>query len=102
MTHTAAVSPRPEPVTSRTTEAAAEFPLHRTVAAHVVGGLAGVLRVVSLLHSRRYPVRNLRIDVRDGVVESRVECTVWLTATATALLLERLNRMPAVVSAENV
>ncbi|RZQ61464.1 hypothetical protein [Amycolatopsis suaedae] len=77
-----------------------EFPSYRSMTTHVVGGLAGVLRVVSLLHSRRYAVRNLGVSVREGVVESRVDCTVLLTEAEAVLLLDRLKRMPAVVSAE--
>ncbi|MFD2473488.1 hypothetical protein [Amycolatopsis silviterrae] len=78
-----------------------EFPVYRAVTAHVTGGLAGALRVMTLLHGRRYPVRNLDVDVREGVVESRVSCTLLLTAGETGLLLERLRRIPVVVSAEN-
>ncbi|HJQ47459.1 MAG TPA: hypothetical protein VJ870_14265 [Amycolatopsis sp.] len=95
MTQPASAAPCPAPA------ARAEFPLHRSVTAHVVGGLNGVLRVVALLHSRAYPVRNLSVDVREGLVASRVCCTLLLTATEAGLLLERLRRMPAVVSAEH-
>ncbi|GAA3566890.1 hypothetical protein GCM10022222_58480 [Amycolatopsis ultiminotia] len=99
MSHSAGVVSRPEP--EGRPASAAEFPLHRSLTAHVVGGLAGALRVVTLLHSRRYAVRGLSVDVREGVVESRVSATVLLTAAEADLLLERLRRMPAVVSAEN-
>ncbi|HWC84015.1 MAG TPA: hypothetical protein VG756_28990 [Pseudonocardiaceae bacterium] len=98
-----AVATRPEPAddpkphVSSTTEQ----PQHRSVTANVTGGLASVLRVVTLLHGRRYRVRNLSADVRDGMVESRVSCTVLATTAETALLLERLNRIPVVVSTEN-
>ncbi|WP_409465592.1 hypothetical protein [Amycolatopsis sp. GA6-003] len=91
----AAVSPEVSPASP------AEFPVYRAVTAHVTGGLAGALRVLTLLHGRRYPVRGLDVDVREGVVESRVSCTVLLTARETGLLLERLRRIPVVVSAEN-
>jgi hypothetical protein len=39
--------------------------------------------------------------MRDGVVESRVRCTLVLPASELDLLLERLRRLPAVMSAEN-
>ncbi|MFC9250429.1 hypothetical protein [Amycolatopsis thailandensis] len=79
---------------------AAEFPAYRSLTAHVVGGLNGVLRVVALLHGRRYAVRGLEVEVREGVVESRVGCTVLLTEAECLLLLQRLRRVPAVVAAE--
>ena len=77
-----------------------EFPAYRSLTAHVVGGLNGVLRVVALLHSRRYAVRDLAVEVHEGVVESRVGCTVLLTEAECLLLLRRLRRMPAVIAAE--
>lgn len=76
-----------------------EFPVHRSIVMHVMDGLSGALRVVATLHGRRYAVRNLDLEVREGLAESRVTCTVSLTADEAALLLERLRRMPAVVSA---
>lgn len=74
---------------------------HRSITAHVVGGLDGVVRVVTLLRGRRYRVRRLEVEIRDGVLESRVECTVMLAASSRDLLLERLRRLPTVVSAES-
>ena len=70
------------------------------VTAYVIDGLDGVLRVVTLLRGRGYRVRDLTVDVREGVVESRVSCTVVLTAADAHLLVLRLRRMPVVVSAE--
>ncbi|GAB3574651.1 hypothetical protein GCM10027445_35860 [Amycolatopsis endophytica] len=78
------------------------FRVHRSFDAFVTNGLAGVVRVLMLLHSRRYAVTNLRIDVREGVVESRVSCSVSVTPAQNALLLEQLRRIPVVVSAYNV
>ncbi|MBN9108227.1 MAG: hypothetical protein J0I34_05540 [Pseudonocardia sp.] len=80
----------------------AAFPSHRRVTAYVAGGLDGVLRVVSMLRGRGYKVRDLSVQVCDGVVESAVSCTVALTAAETTLLVQRLRRMPAVVSADEV
>jgi hypothetical protein len=48
-----------------------------------------------------YRVRHLTIDVREEVVVSEVSVTVVVTATEAELLLKRLRRLPAVVSAEN-
>ncbi|MGD9990420.1 hypothetical protein [Pseudonocardia sp.] len=78
----------------------AVHPTHRRVTAYVTGGLDGVLRVVTMLRGRGYKVRDLSVEVCDGVVESAVSCTVALTAAEAALLVERLRRMPAVVSAD--
>ncbi|MGE0296737.1 hypothetical protein [Pseudonocardia sp.] len=75
-------------------------PVHRAVTAYVTDGLDGVLRVVTLLRGRGYRVRDLEVDVREGVVESRVACTVVVTAADAHLLVHRLRRMPVVVSAE--
>jgi hypothetical protein len=78
-----------------------DISVHRAVTAHVTDGLDGVLRVVTVLRGRRYRIRDLSVDVRDGVVESRVRCTLVLPAGELDLLLERLRRLPAVMSAEN-
>lgn len=77
----------------------AEFPRHRSVTVHLVDGLDGVLKVAMMLRGRRYRVRDLSVDVREGVVESVFTCTIALSAADTALLLERLRRVPVVVSA---
>ena len=81
---------------------AVTYPSHRRVTAYVTGGLDGVLRVVTMLRGRGYKVRDLSVEVCDGVVESAVSCTVALTAAEATLLVERLRRMPAVVSADQV
>jgi hypothetical protein len=78
----------------------AEFPTYRPIVAHVTGGLDGVLRVVTLLRGRTYRVRDLDVALREGVLESRIGCTVFLAPAQTDLLLARLRRMPSVVSAE--
>lgn len=75
-------------------------PHYRTVAIHLTDGLDGVVRVVTVLRGRSYRVRDVRVDVREGVAESRIDATVLLTGAATELLLARLRRMPVVVSAE--
>ena len=73
----------------------------RTFITQVTGGLDGAVRVAMLLRGRNYRVRDLAIDVREGVVFSEVRATVAVTAAEAELLLQRLRRLPAVVSAEN-
>jgi hypothetical protein len=53
-----------------------------------------------MLRGRNYRVRDLTIDVREEVMVSEVSVTVVVTATDAELLLKRLRRLPAVVSAE--
>jgi hypothetical protein len=52
-----------------------------------------------MLRGRGYRVRDLSVDIHEGVVESVFTCTIALSATDTELLLERLRRLPVVVSA---
>ena len=68
---------------------------------HVTGGLDGAVRVAMMLRGRNYQVRDLAIDVGEGAVFSEVRATVVATAAESELLLKRLRRLPAVVSAEN-
>ena len=53
-----------------------------------------------MLRGRNYRVRDLTIDVREEVAVSEVSVTVVVTATEAELLLKRLRRLPAVISAE--
>ncbi|UMP00075.1 ACT domain-containing protein [Amycolatopsis sp. EV170708-02-1] len=76
------------------------FPAYRSLTVHVTDRLDGAARVVMLLRARSYRVRDMTVEVREGVVESRVQCTVWLGRDDVELLLCRLRRMPGVVSAE--
>jgi hypothetical protein len=70
------------------------------VVIHVTSGLDGVVRVATMLRGRRYRVRDLAVDVREGVLVSEVRATVLLTAAETGLLLERLRRLAVVVHAD--
>jgi hypothetical protein len=90
MTATLALEPSPT---------ATDAPTHRSVTAHVTGGLDGALRVMTLLRGRRYQVRDFGVHVGEGLAGSRVTCTVLLTAADVDLMLARLRRLPAVVSA---
>ena len=78
-----------------------ELPVDRTLITRVAGGLDGAVRVAMMLRGRNYRVRDLTIDVREEVV-SEVSVTVVVTATEAELLLKRLRRLPAVISAENL
>ena len=78
-----------------------ELPVDRTLITHVTGGLDGAVRVAMMLRGRSYRVRDLTIDVREEAVVSEVSVTVVVTATEADLLLRRLRRLPAVISAEN-
>jgi len=77
------------------------LPVEREFITHVTGGLDGAVRVAMLLRGRNYRVRDLAIDVREGVVFSEVRATVAVTAAEAELLLQRLRRLPAVVSAQD-
>ena len=77
------------------------LPVERTFTTHVTSGLDGAVRVAMLLRGRNYRVRDFAIDVREGVVFSEVRATVAVTAAEAELLLQRLRRLPAVVSAQD-
>lgn len=88
---------RPLPASSQDAAPGPESPHPHVFTVRVTGGLDGALRVLTLLHGRRYQVRDVSMDVRDDVVESRIDCTVTVTAVEVPLLLERLRRIPVVV-----
>jgi|tagenome__1003787_1003787.scaffolds.fasta_scaffold17338362_1 hypothetical protein len=81
-----ALAPAPTPT---------DEPAYHSVTAAVTDGLDGALRVLTLLRGRRYRVRDLEVRVDEG----RVTCTVLLSRADLDLMLARLRRLPAVVSA---
>jgi hypothetical protein len=85
-----------------TTAAAPELRTHRRHQVLTSGGLDGVLRVVTLLRGRGYRVRDLSVDVGEGVVCSTVRCTVSLTDDEASLLVNRLLRLPSVESVDPI
>lgn len=87
---------------SASMSASLAHPTYRRVTTHVTDGLDGVLRVVTVLRGRRYRVRDLAVEVREGVVESTVHATVLLNADEHVLLLDRLRRLPAVLTADTL
>jgi hypothetical protein len=80
------------------TPTATDAPTHRSVTAHVTGGLDGALRVMTLLRGRRYQVRDFGVHVVESLDEGRVTCTVLLAPADLDLMLARLRRLPVVVS----
>ncbi|SHL34657.1 hypothetical protein SAMN05443637_12526 [Pseudonocardia thermophila] len=74
--------------------------MYRRIVVHMTGGLDGALRVMTLLRQRCYRLRDVAVDVREGVPESRLECTVLLDREEAELLLARLHRTVAVTAAE--
>ncbi|MCW0212686.1 MAG: hypothetical protein OJJ54_04960 [Pseudonocardia sp.] len=72
-----------------------DTPRQRLVRTRLDGGMDAVLRVVTLLRGRAYEVRGMSVDLRRGTLE----VTVLLDADGTALLLERLRRLPSVRTA---
>lgn len=74
--------------------------VRRRIVTHFTGGLEGLLRVVFVLRWRGYQVHTLSFDLRDGVTESSLLCTVMLASEHVDLLVARLRRLPSVVSAE--
>lgn len=99
MTQTAVRTPEPATAEPAPAPRRAEFPRHRAITAHVTHGLDGVLRVATMLRGRGYRVRDLSVDVREGVVESELTCIIALNSEETGKLLEQLCRVPVVVSA---
>jgi hypothetical protein len=95
-----AVNPPPRPTRQSANLRPADHPTYRCVTTHVTDGLDGVMRVISLLRGRQYRLRDLSINVQEGVVASTVSATVLLGAQEHTLLLNRLRRVPSVVSAD--
>jgi hypothetical protein len=62
------------------------------------GGVDGVLRVGDALRECGFPVRDLTIEVHEGVPYSSLLCTVSVTDAESAAFAERIGALPAVVS----
>jgi hypothetical protein len=67
----------------------------RLVRTRLDGGMDAVQRVVTLLRGRGYEVRGMSVDLRRGTLD----VTLLVTPAETALLLERLRRLPSVLGA---
>lgn len=75
--------------------------VRRRVATYFVGGVEEIPGLVGLLPQRGI-VHELSVDIRDGVKESSMVCTIMLPGEEIELLLTRLRELPAVVSSELV
>ncbi|MPY80430.1 MAG: hypothetical protein GEV04_18625 [Actinophytocola sp.] len=78
------------------------FLARRRVATYFTGGTDGILPLVSALQQRGFKVHDLSVDIRDGVPESSMVCTVMVTNDDIDLLLDHLRDLPSVVSSELV
>lgn len=74
--------------------------LRRRIATYFTGGLDTVADLVRTLEQQHHAVHELSVDIRDGVRESGMACTVLLPGEQVEALLESLRELPAVVSAE--
>jgi hypothetical protein len=73
---------------------------HRCFTAHVTGGIDGVVRVALVMRNRGYRLRDFSVEVHEGVAETPVRLTAVVTPDEGRLLLDRLRRLPSVVSAD--
>jgi len=85
----------PMPVQSRS-----PLLLRRRIATYFTGGVEAVPSLVGALAARGHLVHELSVDIRDGVRESSMVCTVLLPGEETEQLLAHLRDLPEVVSAE--
>lgn len=76
--------------------------LRRRIAAYFVGGVDAVPALVGALAQRGHLVHELSVDIRDGVRENSMVCTILLPSDETEYLLAHLRELPGVVSAELV
>ncbi|WP_410661654.1 hypothetical protein [Amycolatopsis sp. lyj-112] len=71
--------------------------VRRRIATYFVGG---VEQIPGLVDALACLVHELSVDVRDGVRESTMTCAVLVGEDSVDQLLERLRRLPSVVSSE--
>lgn len=74
--------------------------VRRRIVTYFTGGVDGVLTLTSVLRQEGCKVHELSVDVRDGVRESSMLCTVMMPNDDVDALLERLRLLTSVVSAE--
>lgn len=84
----------------RTTHTRPSFPARRRIATYFTGGVDGLLALSSALRQGGYRVHELAVDVRDGVTESSMVCTVMISDGGVEPLLDHLRALPPVVSSE--
>lgn len=72
--------------------------MHRRHEIVASGGVSGALAAGEALAGCGYPVRDLTVDVREGVAYSSLLCTVSLTAAESATFAERILSCSTVVA----
>ncbi|WP_199435324.1 hypothetical protein [Qaidamihabitans albus] len=80
--------------------ARSSFPVRRRIATYFTGGVEGLLTLSSTLRQGDCKVHDLTVDIRDGVTESSMVCTIMATDMDIDPLLDRLRRLPPVTSSE--
>lgn len=78
------------------------FPVRRRIATYFTDGVDGMVNLAATLQQRGYAVHDLSVDIRDGVTESSMECTVMVGNDDVDGLLDGLRQLPSVVSSELV
>lgn len=86
----------------RVPPAHSSFLVRRRIATYFTGGVEGILKLVFVLQQHGYKVHEMSVDIRDGVMESSMVCTVMVTSDDIHRLLECLRELPSVVSSELV
>ncbi|TNC25843.1 hypothetical protein [Amycolatopsis alkalitolerans] len=74
--------------------------VRRRIATYFLGGVTEIPCLVGALAKQGCAVHELSVDIRDGVRESAMICTVMAPGEEIELLLARLRGLPAVVSSE--
>ncbi|HJQ47526.1 MAG TPA: hypothetical protein VJ870_14605 [Amycolatopsis sp.] len=74
--------------------------LRRRIATYFTGGVEEIPGLVGQLAGQGHLVHELSVDIRDGVRESSMVCTVLLATDEIDSLLAHLRDLPAVVSSE--
>ncbi|HVW42113.1 MAG TPA: hypothetical protein VHC18_12265 [Amycolatopsis sp.] len=74
--------------------------LRRRIATYFTGGVEEIPGLVGALAQQGHLVHELSVDIRDGVRESSMVCTVLLAAEEIDGLLACLRDLAAVVSSE--
>lgn len=82
--------------------AAQSYLVRRRIATYFTGGVDGILNLALELRQRGYKVHDLSVDIRDGVTESSMVCTVMVTNDDIEPLLASLRELSSVVSSELV
>lgn len=73
--------------------------VRRRIATYFLGGVDAVPGLIGVL-AGDHLVHDLSVDIRDGVTESSMVCSVLVPADEIALLLGCLRELSSVVSAE--